>query len=346
MAETQNGTVPNFANPTNADMPAGQMEYHPLVDYAAMKTAEMYVGTVTTELCKEARSKFKLGFHFWDSKANEGNGARIAIDKFSFVVIETYSAISGYVEKQAGQPGDSYYSNNVKDSKLEPFTLFKKGQKKPVMSGYYMGKKSETDTVKLCAKPNIESNDAFNAKAENHVIVPKGVSFHQHYLVWWIEGNRMLELKLTTMISREIKNAVSEAFGRSSIKKSPDSINLFRLADKSLWMFIVKSFKKVTKDGQPYNGKGEMFLVPLFECGTIPENTESAENSFYDEMRSIQAEVREQYEAEKVRRQQYRNSDGSIDTAQMQATQEQPNIAQPMPSVADAPPAPGDDLPF
>lgn len=350
MAETQNGTVPNFANPTNADMGSGKMEYYPLVDYSAMKTPELYVSSVTKESCIEARSKFKLGFHFYDSKSNEESGSRVAIDKFSFIVLETYSAISGYAEKEAGQPGDSYFSNNVKNSTTEPFTLFKKGQKKPIMSGYYMGKKSESDSVKLCAKPNTDANLAFNAKSQNHAIVPKAVSFHQHYLVYWIEGSRILELKLTTMLSREIKNAISQAFARTNQKKSPESVNLFTLADKSLWMFKVSNFKKVAKDGSDYNNKGEMFLVPSFECGVLPGSTENAPNSFYDEMRSIQAEVREQYEAEKVRRQQYRNSDGSIDTAQMQSQPEPHNVAapiqQPTATVTDAPQAPGDDLPF
>lgn len=313
MDTNQNGTTPQFANPTAADIPAGKMDFYPLVEYAAMKTPELSVKAVDAAFVADARAKFKAGFHFWDKDANEGTGARIAIDKFTFIVIETYSALSGYVEKTAGQSGVSYYSNNVKDSSVEPFSLWQKGTKKPIMSGYYRGKKHEHDTVKLCKRPNTDANADFNLSPDGHTVVPSGVSFHQHFIVWWVQGERLLELKLTTMISREIKVAVSEAFARSNQRVSPERVNLFKFAEKSLWMFNVTGFKRMTKDGQPWNGKGEMYLLPKLECGVVPEKIADQPNALFDEMRGLQTMIRDAYEAEKERRSKYRKTDGSID---------------------------------
>lgn len=310
----QNGNTPQFANPTAADLPVGKMEFYPVVEYAAMKTPELSAHLVDAAYVKNAREKFKAGFNFWDKDANEGTGARISIDKFTFVVIETYSALTGYVEGGAGQKSVSYYSNSVKDSSVEPFSLWMKGVKKPIMSGYYRGKKTPNDSVKLCVKPNTEANLDFNLQPVNHSVVPAGVSFHQHFIVWWVEGERLLELKLTTMISREIKNAISAAYGRANRKVKPESVNLFKLAENSLWMFKVTGFARMTKDGDPYEQKGDMFLLPKFECGIVPEKIGDEPNPFFDSMREHQTAIREAYAAEKQRRAKFTRADGSVDT--------------------------------
>lgn len=357
MDTNQNGNAPQFANPTAADLPVGKMEFYPVVEYAAMKTPQLSANLVDAAYVKNAREQFKAGFHFWDKDANEGTGARIAIDKFTFIVIETYSALSGYVEKGDGQKGVSYYSNNVKDSSVEPFSLWMKGVKKPIMSGYYRGKKTDTDSVKLCAKPNTEANTDFNLQPGNHAVVPAGVSFHQHFIVWWVEGERLLELKLTTMISREIKSAISAAYGRANRKVKPESVNLFKLAENSLWMFKVTGFTRMTKDGNPYENKGDMFLLPKFECGIVPEKIADQPNPFFDSMREHQTAIRESYAAEKQRRAKFTKSDGSVDTDAIARNAEadaslptsEPgsnNYTAAAPPVVDAPAFNADDLPF
>jgi len=354
MENVNSGNLPQFANPTAGDMPTSGQEFLPIVEYAAMKTPALAAKGVDANYVNEARRLFKAGFNFWDKTANEGAGARVNIEQFTFVVLETYSALSGYVENGSGQTGVSYYTNHVKDSSSEPFTLWVKGQKRPVASGYYRGKKSEHDTVKLCKLPNTEENAAFNMRPENHFVVPTGVSFHQHFVVWWQQAERELDLKLSTMISREIKNAISEAYARASQKVSPDRVNLFKLAEKSLWMFVAKGFKKCTKDGTAWNGAGEMFLLPIFECGVIPETIGDVKNEMYTHCRMLQSGIRTAYEAAKARRSAYAQADMQNDA---QTTPQPPqqesrtanfptNEPKAFPTTAQEAPQMGDDLPF
>ena len=225
------------------------------------------------------------------------------------------------------------------------------------MSGFYRGKKHEHDTIKLCKRPNTEANEPFNLSPDGHSIVPAGVSFHQHFIVWWVQGERLLELKLTTMISREIKNAVSDAFARANQRVTPERVNLFKLAEKSLWMFNVTSFKRMTKDGQPWNGKGEMYLLPNFECGIVPDKIGDQPNPLFDQMRGLQTMIRDAYETDKESRAKLRKADGSVDTDAIARNAEadaslptsEPgsnNYTAAAPPVVDAPAFDADDLPF
>jgi hypothetical protein len=222
------------------------------------------------------------------------------------------------------------------------------------MSGYYRGRKSANDSVKLCARPNTEANADFNMQPGNHSVVPAGVSFHQHFVVWWVEGQRPLEMKLTTMVSREIKKAISEAYSRAGSKVPPEWVNLFRLADSSLWMFRVTGFARMTKDGEPYENKGDMFLLPKFECGIVPEKVGDGKNAFYDEMRAQQAAVRDSYEAEKQRRAKYANAQEREETSRSEnpphdhafPTAEHARPQNDFHPDAAFPPFEDDDLPF
>ncbi len=353
MENQDSGSVPQFSNPTAADMPTSGQEFLPVVEYAAMKTPALAAKGVDAAYVSEARRLFKAGFNFWDKTANEGNGARVNIEAFTFVVLETYSALSGYVENGSGQTGLSYYTNHVKDSSTEPFSLWVKGQKRPVATGYYRGKKSEHDTVKLCKLPNTDENLAFNSRPENHFVVPTGVSFHQHFVVWWQQAERELDLKLSTMISREIKGAISEAYTRAGQKVSSERVNLFKLAEKSLWMFVTKGFKKCTKDGAAWNGAGEMFLLPIFECGVIPENIGDVKNEMYTYCRSLQSGIRTSYEAAKAKRATFVQPETQNDAQaappppqQQQQANFPTNEPKSFPTTAQAAPQMGDDLPF
>jgi len=353
MENVNSGNAPQFANPTAADMPTSGQEFLPVVEYAAMKTPALAAKGVDAAYVSEARRLFKAGFNFWDKTANEGSGARVNIEAFTFVVLETYSALSGYVENGSGQTGLSYYTNHVKDSSTEPFSLWVKGQKRPVATGYYRGKKSEHDTVKLCKLPNTDENLAFNSRPENHFVVPTGVSFHQHFVVWWQQAERELDLKLSTMISREIKGAISEAYTRAGQKVSPDRVNLFKLAEKSLWMFVCKGFKKCTKDGAAWSGTGEMFLLPIFECGVLPEMIGDVTNHMYTHCRALQSGIRASYEAAKAKRATYAQAETQNDAQAAPPPQQQESRAnfptnepQAFPTTAQEAPQIGDDLPF
>ena len=315
--DTVKNEIPEFVNPTAADMPQGKVERYPLVKYAAMKRPQASVARLTKEEIQEEMDAGRAGFSFWEKSEIEGEPGRVVSlgAKPSLVVLEAYCGLSGYVPDANGKNGVNYFSTLVKNSGQEPFTLFMSGVARPVAIGYYRGKKSENDKPMLCRLPATVENIAENLQDGNHKKLPDGVSFHQHLVVWWIEGQRLLEVKLTTMVSRELKNAVSNAYLRAGKKIRPESVNTFTLFDSSLWRFNENGFKKCARDGSEYAGRGEMFLMPVFECGVLPENTGDEQGDFCRTMREKQAEIRAAYDAEKERRAKYRNADGSVNDA-------------------------------
>ena len=333
-----------FATPDAGAVSTTSTDFFPKVEYSAMKTPETFANKVTAEVVADARANFKLGFHFWDKDL----AARVAIDKFSFVVLEVYSKISGSREV-ANKQYVNYYSNSIKDSRTEEFVIWEQGQKKPFMRGFYQGKKGDTDFAKL-------------VKDGQAVRIPDGAGYHQHFIIYWIEGERILDLKLTTMVSREIKEAIARAELSANRKVKAEKVNLFELATKSLWGFTVQKFRRTEKEGTDYKS-GEMFLLPYLACGVVIGEGENSNPELYQTCRDLQGQIRANYLAGIERRKQFGDSepaqsdappvsnDGSFPTEE----QAPPNRAgyNPPPAYQDnpvysAPPPPeaGDDLPF
>lgn len=320
-----NNTSP-FAAPDAGNLQSGKQEFFPQLEYSTMKTPANFVVDVTPTKVADARANHKLGFHFYDKDA----GAKVAVDKFSFVVLECYSGISGSCETSAGSnTWVSYYSNYVRNSKTEPFALWEKGIKRPIASGYYDGKKNDYDFAKLLRMPRIPDNEAVNTRPDGCVKIPAGAGFHQHFIVWWIEGQRIMDLKLTTMVSREIKNAIARAEATAGRKVKPDRVNLFALADGgAFWGFTVTKFRRATKEGLDYAGAGEMYLVPEFVSGVVKTEGVGANPELHAECVGYQSQIRANYAAEKERRARY-----GVENASAEAD---PNPVQ------SAPPANGD----
>ncbi len=288
--DNANGTSP-FGTPEAGNLQSGRQEFYPMVEYSTMKTPQTFVSDVTAAKVADARANFKLGFHYYD-KALSG---RQAIDKFSFVVLEVYSGISGARETAAGSNNwITYFSNYVRNSRNEQFALFEKGIKRPIATGFYEGKKDDADFAKLVSK----GGDKFK--------IPDGAGFHQHFIVYWIEGDRVLDMKLTTMVSRELKNAISRAEATAHRKVKPERVNLFSLADGgAFWGFQVTKFRKVTKDGADYANSGEMYLVPEFVSGVVKTEGAGANPELHAVCVGHQQTIRSGYEAEVARRAQF-----------------------------------------
>lgn len=282
-----NNTSP-FATPDAGNLSTGKQEFFPLVEYSTMKTPANFVSDVNKEKVAHARANFKLGFHYYD----KDGGARVAIDKFSFVVLEVYSSLSGFRETYAGSGTYiSYFSNYVKNSREEQFALFEKGVKRPIAVGFYQGKQNDGDFAKLIGT------------AGNVQKIPDGAGFQQHFIVYWIEGQKIMDFKLTTMVSREIKSAIARAEASAGRKVKADRVNLFALADGgAFWGFSVTKFRRANKDGADYDGRGEMYLVPEFVSGVVKTEGAGANPELWATCNLHQSEIRAGYEAEKTRR--------------------------------------------
>lgn len=354
----------HFATPDAGNLPSGGRTYYPEVEYSAMKTPENFVADVTPEKVATSRANFKLGFHYYDN--DETVKARVAIDKFSFVVLEVMSSVSGYRETQPGQPGIKYHSNQVVNSNTEPFALFEKGIKRPIATGYYSGKKDDNDFAKLVKYPKIQANDELNKQPGNFTKIPDGAGFNQHFICWWIEGQRIIDLKLSTMVSREIKIAISNAEAMAGRKVKPERVKTFALAQGgAFWGFTVTAFKCVTKDGLDYDKKGEMFLVPKFVSGVVKTEGNGANPELHSICTDLQKQIRAEYALEVERRARFGVASVAATGSDLQPEHDgQPSntdyhFPDAMPGgqaidftkrMNDAPPPPpaeqGDDLPF
>jgi len=321
---SQKNEVPATQNPFGAPE-AGDLSKErknfPVVEYATMKTPGTMAKHITKAMIDDALANNKLGFSFWDKE----QGQRIHVgDGFTFVVLEVYSQISGKNEIGTGV-FETFYSNKIRDSRTEPFAIFRQGEKSPILKGLYNDLKG--DKVK-----NIPSK------------LPKGCSFHLVFVIYWLEGSRILNLKVSVMVSAQLKEAIAmaeRAVGRGT--KSSD-VNLFGLAENSLWGFKFNTYRRVDKDGADYKS-GDLYFVPVFYAGVVKNEGPNANPDLYNLCREYQTEVRLQYQAQVERRKQYG------DEVVTEEVHENPPVDQHVddrfPSIDQEPAtAPGDDLPF
>lgn len=305
---TQKNANP-FASPEKGDVPTDRKNF-PTVEYSTLKTGAALVKAVTKEVIEDALATSKLGFHFWDKEAGD-NGEKVLIKDFTFVVLEVYSQLGGQIET-GPKTFDRYYSNKIKDTREEPFVLYKAGEDKPIAKGLYS-----------ILKGDKKDSNRFPR------LIPKEVNFEQVFVIYWIEGDRVLNLKLTTMVSREIKTAISNAEATVGRKSNPDNIKLFGLADTgNLWGFKFDTYRRAEKDGSDWKS-GELYFVPKFYAGVVKGEGPNANPKLLETCLLLQSEVRAEYAEIVKRRAAY--SEATIKPAQgdIQAAQGTPKHEAP-----------------
>ena len=304
-----------FDDPNDGSFQTSRLEFLRL-DYSALKTPESFAAAAANpETIAASVEGCKLGFHYYD----KAEGVRKSVQNIQFVVLESYSVISG----MTGPDNDkvNWWSNRVKDSRTEQFKVFAAGNKSPQFSGKYSEIKGS---------------------------LPAGVGFHIHLICYSITQGELVEMKLTSGLSRAIKNAMAEAGRRVGKNMKADSISLFAIADTDMWGFAFKDFARETKEGEPYTGRGELYHVPIFAAGIV---TPARSAELYNKCRDLQTQIRAQYAADKQR---YSAPQAEADPAPTTAAQYDPlfptsNEAKPASNAAQiAVPTglEGDDLPF
>ena len=77
---------------------------------------------------------------------------------------------------------------------------------------------------------------------------------------------------------------------------------MFGLADTELfWGFQFKAYLKQDKDGNEYNGKGELYFAPEFYAGTIQANSGTQYAALYAICKEQRDAIRAAYEDRKKR---------------------------------------------
>lgn len=233
------------------------------VDYKAFKTPEAYASAATTAIIEQSRQSCKVGFSYYDKELQRN----IPIDNFAFAVLEIYSGVSGFVKD--GNTQYNYWSPLVKDTRKEPIRLFE--GEHLVVEGIYQEIKKE---------------------------LPKGAKFHVNVIAYCLPLDRIIRIELTQGVSRAMQRAIAAAESAIGRSKKADDISLFGICDNDhIWGFRFTDFLRETKEGDQYNGVGELYFNPAFKCGVIQPLDKTKE--LHDKCCDLQKTVRDDYRSKK-----------------------------------------------
>lgn len=254
----------------------------------------------------------KAGFSYYDKE----NGQTIHRDTFTVFVVACLSGISGVTKD--GDKYLNYYSTLVFDTRTQPMSVFMQGIERPIESGLYADLKPK---------------------------MPQGVRFTQVLICYDMETKQLIALNLTVGLAMQIQRAIGAASNTPANK-----ISLFSLCDLSteFWgLRFTGNYEKKTKEGDPWNGKGEMFFMPEVQAGVV---TFGKKPEMIEELNQYADGVREYISAGVARIQEGAPAPGP--TTQPTATGRQPDNARPV-AVPDGFPTDDltshsetDDLPF
>lgn len=174
------------------------------------------------------------GFSYYDKEAGQTSRK----ESFTFFVVACLSGISGVTKD--GDRYNNYYSTLVYDTRTQPMSVWMQGIERPIETGFY----SEL-------KPKM----------------PQGVRFTQVLICYDMESKQLIALNLTVGLGMQIQRAIGTACNTPANK-----ISLFSLCDMSTEFWGIRfegNFEKRTKEGDPWNGKGEMFFMPELKAGVV-----------------------------------------------------------------------------
>ena len=174
----------------------------------------------------------KAGFSYYDKDA----GQTVAVGEFTFYIVAALSGISGVTKD--GDRYQNWYSSLVYDTRTQPISVWMQGVDRPVETGFYRDLKDK---------------------------MPMGVGFRQVLICFDYQKKELAALSLTVGLSAQIQRAIGAACNTPANK-----ISLFNLCDLSTQFWGIQfsgKFEKKTKDGDEWNGKGEMFFQPELLAG-------------------------------------------------------------------------------
>jgi hypothetical protein len=248
-------------------------------------------------------------FYYYDKEMSEKVDFTLPA---TLIVCDILSGLSGTIEENGRY--SNFYSNKVRDSRSEAMRLYMSGIDRPLLTGVYSA-----------IKPTL----------------PNGAHFQMYLLCLDVSSKKPFLLTLGATLSDQLKRAIA---GRTNAKA--EKVNLFGLCDISTkWWFIQMKggFQKVTKEGTPYEGKGDLYFVPDMIAGVFHADSNPEVSAMCEEIRNTSSEY--------IQSTQDRIWKAETTAAASSAETPAPAVAAPPMSWPDAPkavePAPlGDDLPF
>lgn len=293
-------TPPPDALSVNAERPLS-------INYKSNKTPQAYANKATQEAIPAFVANGALGFSYYDKEG----ATRHPLQDFTFVLLEVYAGIAGYDDKNK----ISYWSSRAKDTRKDPITVWASTNKaNPILSGLY-------------------EKGGFIGKYQ----LPAGAGYRKFVQAYCIELDRLVEIELTASSERGMQKAVALSMRSDNWKK----VYVQGLPDNDhLWGFKLTGYARETKEGDEYQGHGELYFSPVFHAGILsPVN----QKEMHAKCSAMQDQVRSNYAANRAK------YDGPVaeqaPISEPSATPYQPAAAPPATTAPASVPYP-DDLPF
>lgn len=207
------------------------------VQYKSNKTPENYAHLAQGDALAQYVENCALGFHYYDKEV----GKRIPLANFTFVVLEVYAGISGYLQDTK----TSYWSNRVKDTRTDPLIVYSSAQNGQIAKGLYRDIKES---------------------------LPAGASYTKFVRAYCLQLERVIEIELTAASERGMQKAIAAAEEKAGRKMKWEKVFILSLAaNDHLWGFNLTGYNRETKDGADYPNpaKGELYLSPIFNAGIV-----------------------------------------------------------------------------
>ena len=175
------------------------------------------------------------GFSYYDKEEKQNNPFALPA---TLVICEVVSGISGTIEQDGRF--SNFYSNKVLDTRTQAIRVYESGRNFPVITGLYKEIKDQ---------------------------LPAGAKFQSWILAMHYQTKEAVLIEVSAGISIRLKKAIAERVGCK-----PDKVNLWGLGELTTKLWSIRmsgEYERVTKDGNPYEGKDDLFFVPKMEAGTI-----------------------------------------------------------------------------
>lgn len=188
----------------------------------------------------------KIGFSYWDKEAAQ----KMKLGNWTGWFLGLFSQVGGAV--QQGSTWVNYNTNLVADTRTDVMSLRAQGGSELVRGTYQEVK----------------------AWINNHPELA-GIKYQKILIAYVDELQCVCAFQLSQKFEAGLRAAVAAASNTV-----PSKINLFNLGalTSETWGFNFNSeFKPVDREGEPYEGKGELSFMPALSAGVIKINGKHAE---------------------------------------------------------------------
>lgn len=218
-----------FEQPTQNDIPKSGASYPwvRFIEYKSGKTPAAFAADASPE-------QVKAGFSYYDKETQQ----TVHLEKFTGTIIAMLSGVQGTVPD--GARYINYYSNLVADTRYQIIDVRMVYGESSVLvaSGIYQDFKKD---------------------------LPQGVGYAKYAIIYDHASGDCVAMRLTAGLDQSLREAIA-----AETEQSPARVNLFDLfqIQGRFWAFhFGGKFTKRTKEGEPWNGAGEMFFYPELKAG-------------------------------------------------------------------------------